>query len=56
MEETFKIYLQKLKERRTTDNYEYSDNDFELYNSYIKDCWINNISVYKCLEFMYFSK
>lgn len=54
MEETFENYLKRLKDRRTEDGYNYTDEDFEKYNDYIKDCWKTNLSVYKCLEFMYF--
>lgn len=46
-------YIEKLKKRRTEDNYNYSDEDFEKYREYIKDCFE---SIYKCLEFMYFAK
>lgn len=52
--EKFEIYLQALKDRRTADGYRYTDEDFEKYKEYIRDCWLTNLSVYKCLEFMYF--
>ena len=52
--ETFEEYLQRLKDRRTEDNYKYTDEDFENYIHHIFDCYEKNISVYKCLEFMYF--
>jgi hypothetical protein len=54
MEEEFEEYLKRLKERRTEDVYKYTDEDFEKYIDYIKDCFRKNLSVYKCLEFMYF--
>ena len=54
--ETFTEYIERLKERRTEDNYKYSDEDFEKYKEYITDCWLTNLSVYKCLEFMYFAE
>ena len=54
--ETFEDYLQRLKDRRTEDGYEYTDEDFVQYQEYIKDCWLTNLSVYKCLEFMYFAE
>ena len=54
--EPYENYLKRLKERRTEDNYKYSDEDFEKYDEYIKDCWKGNMSVYKCLEFMYFAE
>ena len=52
--ETFDQYLQRLKDRRTEDNYKYTDEDFKNYIHHIFDCYEKNISVYKCLEFMYF--
>lgn len=54
MKETFENYLQRLKDRRTEDDYKYTDEDFIQYEEYIKDCWKTNLSVYKCLEFMWF--
>jgi hypothetical protein len=56
MKETFDEYLQRLKDRRTEDDYKYSDDDFEKYENYIANCWVQNLSVYKCLEFMYFEE
>lgn len=56
MKEIFDEYLQRLKDRRTEDDYKYSDEDFEKYENYIVDCWLQNLSVYKCLEFMYFEE
>jgi hypothetical protein len=52
--ETFESYLQRLKDRRTEDDYKYTDEDFIQYEEYIKGCWKTNLSVYKCLEFMWF--
>jgi hypothetical protein len=54
--ETLEQYLQRLKDRRTEDGYEYTDEDFVQYQEYIRDCWLTNLSVYKCLEFMYFAE
>jgi len=54
MKETFESYLERLKAKRTEDGYNYTDEDFEKYKDYIRDCWLTNLSVYKCLEFMYF--
>ena len=54
MEEEFEDYLKRLKDRRTEDGYKYTDEDFKKYIDYIKDCCKTNLSVYKCLEFMYF--
>jgi len=55
-EETFADYLQRLKERLTEDDYKYTDEDFIQYDEYIRDCYETNLSVYKCLEFMYFEE
>ena len=54
--ETFEDYLQRLKDRRTEDNYKYTDEDFKNYIHYIFDCYEKNLSVYKCLEFMYLTE
>ena len=54
MEQTFENYLQRLKDRRTEDDYKYTDKDFVKYEEYIRSCWKTNLSVYKCLEFMWF--
>lgn len=54
--ETFESYLQRLKDRRTEDNYKYTDKDFEKYREYVEYCWSTDLSVYKCLEFMYYEK
>lgn len=56
MKETFEDYFQRLKDRRTEDSYKYTDKDFEKYKDYISDCCKNGMSVYKCLEFMYFAE
>jgi hypothetical protein len=56
MKETFEDYLQRLKDRRTEDGYKYTDEDFENYIYYIFDCYEKGMSVYKCLEFMYFAE
>ena len=36
MKETFEDYLQRLKDRRTEDNYKYTDEDFEKYKELIE--------------------
>lgn len=54
--ETFEQYLQRLKDRRTEDDYKYTDEDFTKYEDYIRDCCKSGMSVYKCLEFMYFAE
>jgi hypothetical protein len=56
MKETFEDYLQRLKDRRTEDDYKYTDEDFKNYIYYIFDCYEKGMSVYKCLEFMYFAE
>ena len=54
--ETLAEYVGRLKDRRTEDDYKYTDEDFEKYKEYVADCWKGNMSVYKCLEFMYFAE
>ena len=54
--ETFDNYLLRLKQRRTEDGYEYTDMDLHLHIDYIKKCYENGLSVYKCLEFMFYEK
>lgn len=54
--ESFEDYLEELKKRRTEDNYKYTDEDFNKYIEYIERCWKTNLSVYKCLEFLYFEE
>jgi hypothetical protein len=54
--ETFEDYLQRLKDRRTEDDYKYTDEDFKNHIYYIFDCYEKDLSVYKCLEFMYFAE
>ena len=54
-QETLESYIERLKQRRTEDEYKYSDADFVKYADYITDCWKTNLSVYKCLEWMYFA-
>ncbi len=56
MRDRFGDYLIRLKKLRTEDNYKYTDEDFEKHSDYIKQCWLTNLSVYKCLEFMYFEE
>jgi len=53
-QETFESYIQRLKDRRTEDGYQYTDEDFEKYKEYVEDCYKTNLSVYKCLEFFYY--
>jgi len=54
MKETFESYLERLKTFRTVDEYDYTDEDFKKYETYIRDSWQKNLSVHKCLEFMYY--
>lgn len=51
---TFEEYLWEVKYIRDNENYSYTNEDFEKYEYYIRDCWLTNLSAYKCLEFMYF--
>lgn len=54
MEESFEDYLNRLKDRRYEDGYGHTNEDFETYKDYIKNCCKTGLSVYKCLEFMWF--
>lgn len=54
MEESFEDYLSRLKDRRDIDCYKYTDEDFNTYKDYITQCCKTGLSVYKCLEFMWF--
>lgn len=54
MDESFEEYLERLKQKRTEDDYKYTDNDIDSHYSYIKNCYRTGLSVYKCLEFMWF--
>ena len=51
---SFEDYLKAVKQRRDEDSYNYSDEDIEKYSGYFKDCWKNNLSVYKSLEMFWF--
>jgi len=50
----FKQYLWEVKYIRDNENYSYTDEDFETHKNYIRECWLTDLSAYKCLEFMYF--
>ena len=50
----FEEYFLAVKNRRTEDNYGYTDEDLEKYKYYFEDCWKSNLSVYKSLEFLWF--
>lgn len=54
MKETFEDYLKAVKQRRDEDGYGYSNEDIEKHSYYFKDCWKNNLSVYKSLKFLWF--
>lgn len=54
MKESFEDYLSRLKNRRDEYKYMYTDEDFEAYKDYITKCFETGLSVYKCLEFMFF--
>ena len=54
MRESFEDYWIRLQERRTEDVYPYTDEDLVRNKEYIKNCYSTNLSVYKCLEFMWF--
>ena len=50
----FEEYFLAVKNRRTEDNYDYTDADLEKYKYYFEDCWKRDISIYKSLEFLWF--
>ena len=56
MKKDFDLYLLTLKKRRDEDKYGYTNKDLNENIKYIKECYNNNLSVYKCLEFMSFNK
>jgi len=39
MRETFEEYFSAVKELRTENNYDYTNEELEKYSSYFKDCW-----------------
>lgn len=51
---TFNEYFSAVKERRTEDDYGYTDQELEKYSGYFKDCWKINMSEFKALEFLWF--
>lgn len=53
---TFEQYLEDLRDRRDEDEYPYTDDDFSIHQNYIRRCFEQGLSVYKCLEFMYYEK
>ena len=54
MYSNFEEYFLAVKNRRTEDNYGYTDEDLEKYKYYFEDCWKRNLSIYKSLEWLYF--
>lgn len=54
MNKTFEEYFSGVKGLRTEDNYNYSNEQLEKYIKYFKDCYRQNISCYKALEWLYF--
>lgn len=54
MNKSFEEYLAAVKALRDEYQYSYTDKDLEKHQDYIQDCFKTNLSVYKCLEFMYF--
>ncbi len=54
MSNSFEQYFLAVKELRTENNYNYSDDILEEYRYYFKDCWKINLSCYKALEFLWF--
>ena len=54
MRETFEEYFSAVKELRTKDDYNFTDETLEKHIKYFKKCYRNNLSVYKSMEFFYF--
>ena len=54
MRETFEEYFLGVKELRTENNYDYTNEELEKYSGYFKDCYKNELSPYKSLEFLWF--
>ena len=54
MYSNFEEYFLAVKNRRTEDNYDYTDADLEKYRYYFEDCWKSELSPYKSLEFLWF--
>lgn len=50
----FDEYFSAVKKLRTKDSYRYTDEELEKYSGYFKDCWKQNLSYYKALEWLYF--
>lgn len=50
----FEEYFSAVKDRRTEDNYDYTDADLEKYRYYFECCYKSNLSIYKSLEFLWF--
>ena len=54
MDNSFEEYFFAVKELKTENNYSYTDEELEKYSSYFKDCYKQNLSAYKALEFLWF--
>jgi len=50
----FEDYFSAVRNRRTDDNYPYTDENLEKHKGYFKDCWKINLSPYKALEWLSF--
>lgn len=53
MREPFNEYLNRLKDKRTEDGYNYTDDDFKKHEDFIRFCWMYQMSVCKCLELFF---
>lgn len=49
---SFEEYINEIK--ITIKDYRYTNDDVLKYESYFKDCWINNLSTYKAVEWLSF--
>lgn len=54
MSRKFEDYFSAVKQRRTEDDYKYTDEELEHHIEYFKNCNKTNLSVYKSLEFLWF--
>jgi len=54
MYKDFEEYFSAVKELRTEYNYRYTDKDLKTYSYWIKTCFENEMSCYKCLEMLWF--
>lgn len=54
MHKDFEDYFSAVKQRRTEDDYKYTDEELEQHIEYFKNYNKTNLSIYKSLEFLWF--